>query len=278
MSTTKWHEGRMAGFDTETTGIDPHEARIVTAAIVHRIPGERPRTKSWIIDPGIPIPEEAAAVHGWTTERLAAKFDAPAQAIRVSAGRETRMTRDGALFEIAALLGSVMGHDVPVVVANAPFDLTLLEAELARHGIDTLASRPAGISGVVDPQVLEKQLDPYRKVKTGCRGGKVKCGGCGSTDKTLLSLCAHYGVTHVGAHDASGDALAALRLSVKLAEAWPEMARWKLATLHQHQVTWRKQQADGLREYFDKIGEPHDGVCGEWPLHSACAPALVGGA
>ena len=45
-----------------------------------------------------------------------------------------------------------------------PFDLSLLEAELERHGIDSLASRPSGIRGVVDPMVIEKAYDTYRKV------------------------------------------------------------------------------------------------------------------
>lgn len=267
----KWHEGRMTGFDLETTSIDPHTARIVTAAIVHKIPGSRPRTIEWIIDPGVPIPAEAAEVHGWTPERLADRLQGR-QALRITAGRAVYLDRDAALFEIAGQVAVPMGHEVPVVVANAPYDLTLLEAELGRQSIDSLASRPSGIRGVVDPMVIEKAFDPYRKVKGGCRGGKHKCGGCGSTDKTLTSLCAHYGVTHVGAHDASGDALAALRLSVKLAEAWPEIARWKLGTLHEHQVTWRRTQADGLRAYFDKNGIEHDGVCGEFPVHIRCAP------
>ena len=29
-----WHEGRLALFDLETTGVDPHRDRIVTSAIV----------------------------------------------------------------------------------------------------------------------------------------------------------------------------------------------------------------------------------------------------
>lgn len=273
MTAVKWHEGRMAGFDLETTSVDPHTARIVTAAVVHRIPGARPRTISWVIDPGCEIPAEAAEVHGWDSARLADRLQGR-EALRITAGRDVYLNRADALFEIAGQLGSVMGHDVPVVVASAPYDLTLIEAELVRHGVDTLASRPSGIRGVVDPQVIEKQFDPYRKVNRdgGCQGGKYRCGGCGSPDKTLTSLCAHYGVTHVGAHDASGDALAAVRLVGKLAEAWPEIARWKLATLHEHQVTWRRTQADGLRSYFDKNGIEHDGVCGEFPVHTQCAP------
>lgn len=278
MSAVKWHEGPMVALDTETTGTDVHTDRIVTAAIVHIRPGERPRTITWIIDPGIDIPAEAAEVHGWTNDRLRERL-AGAQAIRIHNGREERLTRDGALFEIAAQAATAMHTEAALVLANAAYDLSLLEAELVRHDIDTLSSRPDGIRGVVDPMVIEKQYDPYRKVKGGCRGGKTPCGGCGAENKTLTGLCLHYKVRHTGAHDASADALAAVRLIPRLVDAWPQIGAWKLSTLHNHQVTWRRDQMDGLRSYFDKIREPHDGCCGSWPLHGqCCAPARVGGA
>ena len=65
-----WHRGPMALFDCESTGVDPHRDRIVTAAIVEVTPGaDRPsRSSTWLLDPGIDIPAPAAAVHGVTTE------------------------------------------------------------------------------------------------------------------------------------------------------------------------------------------------------------------
>ena len=153
-------------------------------------------------------------------------------------------------------------------------------------------------TGVNTWLLAQKAFDPYRKscykkgpdgtlcdvenrvhVCGGCRGGKWACtgpngGGCGSTDRTLTSLCAHYGVVHAGAHDCADDAIATVRLLWKLLEAWPEMARWKLETLHQHQVGWRADQQAGLRKFFDKVGKDHDGMCPAWPVHTAaCAGA-----
>lgn len=270
----KWHEGPMRGFDTETTGINPLEARVVTAAIVTTIPGTRPTSIQWLIHPETEIPDEAATVHGWSLEKLEAKLDGH-QALRLVNGHERFITKDAALFEIAAQVAMAMGTGIPLAVANAAYDMTLLEVELQRAGVDTLASRPKGITGIVDPQVLEKAYDPYRRVKGGCRGGKHRCGGCGTEDKTLGSLCAHYGVPHVGAHDANGDALAAIRLARRLAGLWPEIARWKLATLHQHQVTWRREQANSLRAYFDKNGIEHDGVDPGWPLQTTAVKAVA---
>lgn len=272
-TTQKWHEATMLGFDTETTGINVHDDRIVTAAVVYRTPGERPSPITWLINPGRPVPDEAAQVHGWTTERIETTL-AGAPAVRVHKGTTARMSVDAALNEIAMKLAQAMHLDVPIVAFNAAYDISILEAELARNAVDTLTSRPTGIVGVVDPMVIEKQLDPYRKIKGGCRGGKHKCGGCGAEDKRLTGLCAHYGIVHGGAHDASADAVAAVRLAVKLAGLWPEVARWKLPTLHKNQVAWRAEQMAGLRSYFDKNQIEHDGCCGSWPLHAGCCASV----
>lgn len=272
---TKWHHNRIAGFDTETTGVNPFTDRIVTAAIVHHTPGDRPRSLQWLIDPGVDIPTEASDVHKWTRDKLDTALSG-FEAIEVVNGRATGVTREGALAAIAGQLSTVISAEAALVAANAAFDLTLLDAELARHGIDPIATRPKGHAGVIDPMVLEKQFDPYRKVKGGCRGGKHSCGGCGAEDKKLESLCRHYGVPLTAAHDAAADALAAVRLAVKLMEVWPDSARLRLPTLHAHQVTWRREQMDGLRSYFDRAGIEHDGCCGEWPLHSVCAQDRAG--
>lgn len=298
MSAVKWHDDTITAFDTETTGINPAEDRIVTAAAVYLTPGQRPRPIRWVIDPQVEIPDEAAAVHGWTAERIAATVGRPGGAVRAmadSTGKTitTAIPRDAALFEITAHLAATIGRDQAVLVHNAAYDLTLLEHECQRHDIAPLSTRPRGIRGVVDPMVIERQYDPYRKncyrapgcdteskhhACGGCRGGKHKCGGCGVTDKTLTSLCTHYGVRHGGAHDAAADAIAAARLMRRLLEAWPQMASWKLATLHEHQVTWRREQMDGLRAWFDKNGVEHDGCDPGWPVYSTARATTAGAA
>lgn len=294
---TSWAADRFAGFDTETTGTDVFTDRIVTASIVHTAPGQRPRTITWILDPQIEIPEQAAAVHGWTNQRVLERVGGEGRAVRVTdnGAHEMPMTADAALFEIAGQLGTIIHTEVPLVAANAAYDLSLLEQELARNNIDTLASRPDGLNGVVDPMVLDKQWDPYRKscykapgcdVEAkihecgGCRGGVYQCGGCGATDRTLASLCRHYGLFLGSAHEASADALAAVRLSVRLGELWRDTGRLRLPTLHRKQVEWRRDQQDGLRRFFTRIGESEKAasVCGEWPVHSACAGVTTVGA
>lgn len=289
---TSWYQSdTVRSLDTETTGVDPRTDRCVTAAIVDIHPGRRPDVIHWTIDPGQEIAEEATAVHGYTRARVLKIVEGEGMALRIGDGKSDFMPAEAALSEIAGLVAMAMHREVPLVVANAPFDLTLLEAELGRYGLDTLASRPSGIRGVVDPMVIDRAFDTYRKACYrapgcdpeagthecgGCRGSargydcRVDGRGCGVTDRKLESLCRHYGVPLVDAHDAAADALAAARLAVRLGGLWPQVQRWKLGTLHEHQVTWRREQMDSLRGFFDKKGLEHDGCCPEFPVHMGC--------
>ena len=90
--------------------------------------------------------------------------------------------------------------------------------------------------------------------------------------RKLVDQCGHYGVLHGGAHEADADALATLRILRRQVQAYPDLAGMTLSKLHTQQVTWRRQQMDSLRAYFDRSGKEHDGCCGEWPLHIDCAP------
>lgn len=241
----KWGRMRCLPFDLESTGVNPHEDRIVQAAIVDINPGAgRPKATSWLADPGIDIPEGASAIHGITTERARAE------------GQDIGQV----LFELTGRLALALGHGIPVVGFNISYDLTMLEAENRRHGIDTLASRlDKGIAPVVDAFVLDKYADPYRK------GGRK-----------LEAVCAAYGVRHTGAHDAEADALAAGRLWPRILEKHAAKFRgFLMPGLHVAQQGWRAEQMKSLREYFDKQGTVHDGCCGEWPVHTRCVPVAV---
>ena len=114
--------------DTESTGLDPDDGhRIVEIGCVellnHVPTGE---TYHQYINPGRPMPADAAAVHGLTDERLATEppFEQIAEAFR----------------DFIA--------DSPLVIHNAAFDMRFLNAEFRRIGfapipgdraIDTLA-------------------------------------------------------------------------------------------------------------------------------------------
>src|SRR5690554_269003 len=115
--TTPWHLGRMLSFDLETTSVDPHTARIVTACVAHVEAGQDPRVTTWLVDPGVEIPDEDAAVHGITTEHARQHGDQPGPVVDV----------------LADELVAAWSAGRPVIIMNAAYDLTVLEAELARH-------------------------------------------------------------------------------------------------------------------------------------------------
>lgn len=245
---TKWDDMACLAFDVETTGVSPLEDRIVTAALVEVRPGHgRPQTTRYVVDPGVEIPEGAAAIHGYTRARATA---------------EATHTVDQALFEIAGRLALWLGHGRPVVTMNGAFDLTMFEAECHRNDVDGLVARLGSVSKVspvVDVLVLDKYADAYRK------GGRK-----------LAQMCEHYQVRQVGAHDAAGDALAAARLWPRIIAKHPrKFAGQTLGGLHTAQVGWRRDQCNSLRAYFDKHGTAHDGVDVGWPFHTGLRDLAV---
>lgn len=181
---THWTDGRLVGFDLETTHPDPEEARIVTASIVTVGGGIEPHTQSWLVDPGVEIPEQASEIHGVTTEHVREHGEEAAQAV----------------CNILCALGQCDGpQGLPLVIFNARYDLTVLDREVRRHGVAVGFAVADMRFRVIDPFVLDKWLDRYR------RGSRK-----------LDAMCAHYGAIardEDATHDAADDALAAARLA-----------------------------------------------------------------
>jgi DNA polymerase-3 subunit epsilon len=226
--------GRLAAFDIESTGVDPEQARIVTAALTIVGADHPTEYHSWIADPGIEIPEEAAKIHGYTTERVRAEGQPAADVVD----------------EIAALVAEQLNAVVPIVAMNASYDLTVLDRECRRHGLATVQDRCNRTGPVIDPFVMDKAIDRYRKGK-----------------RTLTALCEHYGVK-LGddAHQAGADALAAARVAYKLAVRFPAL-QVDLADLFVQQQVWAAEQAASLQEYFRRQpGRENETVDGSWPL------------
>ena len=227
-----WHLGRLAGFDTETSGVDVENDRIVTACIVE-VGGDLPVAPSnWLLNPGVDIPEAATAVHGISTEM---------------AKREGQDAAEG-IAQIVAALAQIVLAGTPVVVMNAPFDLTLLDREARRYGVQPLTDIVGDDLRVLDPRVLDKRVDPYRKGK-----------------RTLTDLCAHYQVKLDGAHSADADAVAACRVTWRIASHYKEIGNAFLDELQDLQGDWAAAQAASFQEYLRKK-DPDAVIDGSWPL------------
>lgn len=229
-----WHNGPMVAFDTETTGTDPLEARVVSVCLARCQAGATPQVSSWLVDPGVEIPAEAAAVHGITTEIARRDGEPPA----------------GVLETVAEELVATWRAGRPTVVMNAAYDLTVLECELDRHGLASLGERLAGEPMlVVDPLVIDRHVDRFRRGK-----------------KRLEDLCRVYGVVLEGAHSADGDALATARVAWRMAERFPEQLGDDLEALQDLQAAWHREWADHFEPWLRENVDADAVIEREWPV------------
>ncbi|MFC9092781.1 3'-5' exonuclease [Streptomyces sp. NPDC057072] len=233
-----WHRELLIGFDLETTGTDPYEARIVTGAVIEVRDGQPLGRRDWLADPGVEIPADAVAVHGISTERAAAE------------GRPADQVADA----IADVLVTYWKTGVPVVAYNAAFDLTLLSAELRRHGLPSLRDRLGGAEPgpVIDPYTIDRWADRYRRGK-----------------RNLEAVCTEYGVALDAAHNAAADALAAARLAGAIAGRHPKVAAFGPAELHRRQIKWYAAWAADFQDFLRGKGDTEAVVDGTWPLREA---------
>lgn len=224
-----WTELPIIGFDTETTGVHPDQDRLVTCSIVEVLPDATNRTY-WLADPGVEIPEQARSVHGISTEQARAE------------GRPI----EEVLEEIAAKLATHMSQGYPAVAFNSSYDITLLEHELARHDLTTLATRLGGtVFPVVDPYLLDKSVDRYRKGK-----------------RRLADLVEHYGVTAAGEfHNAEADVMATLQVLAALLRKFPELASESLEDIQKREAATHEDFINFLNSKNRNAGDPR-----AWPV------------
>lgn len=221
-------------FDTESTGVDVFEDRIVTAFMgVVKADGSLIYKRSWLIDPEVEIPEGATAIHGVTTEYA----------------REYGMLASRGIGEIITALNDYKVF--PLVVFNAPFDLTLLNAEAERWNLE-----PYVPNVVIDPLVIDKAIDKYRKGK-----------------RTLTAMAERYGVEWVGgAHDAQADSIVAGKLAYRLLADLNFQQAIELydGDFMAAQAEWKAEQAESYQSYLrDKMGQEDAVINGEWPIQTS---------
>lgn len=259
----------MVGFDLETTAPEPEDARIVSAALVLIGPAEEGKhrdveRRSWLVNPGVEIPEGAIEVHGITNERARAE--------------------GGPLAPVLAAIVEAFAHASvkgwPVVIHNARYDLTVADREIRRLGSPLIADLLSKLL-VVDPIAIDKHLWRYRSKAEGSR--------------RLADCCRVWNVPLAGVeHDATFDAIAACRLVwrlmtsgkvirrtrdqeerrefIELTQEWEHVKR-DLGLLHAWQQRIVRADSERLEAWF-RAGDPRKGVppmpnrvCPrEWPI------------
>lgn len=231
-----WRDQILATLDTETTGTDPENDRIVTAVVdTYDADGTQLRSLDVLVNPGIEIPKSASDVHGVTNE-MAADGVEPGEAITVIIGAMMTAWRD----------------DLPIVVYNAAFDLTLIDRESRRH-----LGTPLEILGpVIDPMVIDRHVDRYVK---------------GANQRRLKPTCERYDVEIHDWHTASADAYAAQELARAISRKHDHQMPSSLGDLWRWQRTLRRDQAKNLQDYFASVGKTNDDgtpivIPGDWPM------------
>ncbi|MCU0690889.1 MAG: 3'-5' exonuclease [Polyangiaceae bacterium] len=175
-----WSELPIVMIDTETTGREPADDRIVEVAVVRGRGGVVESRHAWLINPGRPIPAEATAVHGIKDDDVR---DKPSFA------------------EVCDEILAALAAAIPAAY-NATFDRNFVLAEVKRAGRSTSSSAPAVRDRVV-------WLDPLiwaRHVFAAVRSRKL-----GDVAELL-------GVKLEQAHRATADAEAALLVMFKLGQ------------------------------------------------------------
>jgi DNA polymerase-3 subunit epsilon len=164
----------IVAIDTETTGRDPLNDRIVEFAAVVYERGQITQRFSWLINPGRPIPQEASDVHKIKDEHVA---DKPTFA------------------ETMPSILAVLEGKVPLAY-NAAFDRDFLVAECDRCGSFAGRPVPALRRNVewLDPLVWAREL--HREEKS----------------RALGDVCQRLGIALDNAHRATDDAEAALKV------------------------------------------------------------------
>ncbi len=198
--------GPLISLDTETTGVNPFEARVVDIAIVSVQPGQEAQIHAVLVDPAVEIPEAATAVHGISTERVRAEGKPAAEVLDLFVGDVALALKAG----------------TPVVIQNAAYDLTVLHAECVRHGLPTLEDRLGrSVGPVVDPMVVDRHLIKYRRRVSATQGARQ-----------LKTLAQVYGVTwdDTQAHGAAYDALIGARVVWRIGQ-WCGRSRQELSAM-----------------------------------------------
>ena len=180
----EWKKGLMLCVDTETTGLTPPEDKIVELGAVLYQRMDILQKECWLVNPGIPIPAEATAVHG------------------IGDGSVKGAPK---LLDIAeSFLDLVLRADV-LVGYNWPFDAGFFEAEMGDDWRESIKGKV-----IVDPLVLVR-LEEVGKFWSG--KGRHK----------LEAVANRFGIKPVGDfHRASTDCVLTLRILERLIEYLPD--------------------------------------------------------
>ena len=104
----------LAFFDLETTGVNVAEDRIVEISVIKLNPDGSEETLTELVNPGMPIPAESAAVHGITDDKVADKpsFKEVAPKIKEFIGNADLSGYNCLKFDVPLMVEEFLRNDV----------------------------------------------------------------------------------------------------------------------------------------------------------------------
>jgi len=169
-------------FDLETTGIDITKDRIVEISILKVYPNGNKESKTWLVNPTIPIPKAASDVHGITDERVAGE-----PTFKELAKQIHNMIKDSDLagynsdrFDIPLLAEEMLRAEVDFDLGNrVSVDVqtifhkmeqrTLSAAYKFYCGKDLIDAHTASADTNATYEILKAQLDRYNNLENNIK-------------------------------------------------------------------------------------------------------------
>ena len=169
-------------FDLETTGIDITKDRIVEISILKVYPNGNKESKTWLVNPTIPIPKAASDVHGITDERVAGE-----PTFKELAKQIHNMIKDSDLagynsdrFDIPLLAEEMLRAEVDFDLGNrVSVDVqtifhqmeqrTLSAASTFYCGKDLIDAHTASADTNATYEILKAQLDRYDNLENNIK-------------------------------------------------------------------------------------------------------------
>lgn len=219
-------------FDTETSGIDTDNDRIITCFMRARDGDKIVFERNWVIDPGVEIPDEASQVHGMDTNWIREH------------GRKDYID---AICEIRNELDKYSQAGYVICGYNHAFDLAILESSYS--SLEGRSLYFVKNARYLDPAIFSRKFDKYKK------GGHQ-----------LITVAKRNGiqVEEDRLHAADYDVEVTEKLvKVFLNRAWKELPGLRegltpdefVTKLQEWQAAEKQEWASHLTEYFASQGK-----------------------
>jgi DNA polymerase III subunit epsilon len=226
-----WANRSFIAFDTETTGLDFENDRIIQAAIAVFVRGQNVWNYEWLLNTRKKSAPEALAVHGISDE------------LRYTTGTDAKSV----CLHLRALFSRMRDRNSPVVAFNAPFDFSMVRTEFKRFKIEF---EWRGLH-VIDPLIIDRHYQKNVPVFT-------------SPFMRQSEMAARYGIS-APTHDALKDAICTGHIALAQTFHHSGIRSASPLEMDHRQTQWYAEWAAKVTAFTKKKGMP-DWNMPQWPF------------